>query len=408
MRSKATDSGHRLGSIVVNPGGPGSAAFDLVVASYLSERLRAQFDIVAMDPRGVGESTPINCPAAWAGKTLLPQTEADFNQMAQANAAYYRACKQATGALIDHVDTVSVARDLDAVRKALGDERLTFAGFSYGTAVAQTYARFFPNRVRALLLDGVLDYQQPAATFVKTEVDAAEDSLVRFAARCQSDSSCALYGQDPLMAFDQVVSKANLGQVLKQGSAINGEVVTGGAGDFLLMAGDFVSKESGWAALANAIKQAQSGDGTEIAGDFDFYQGVQRAISCLDKPVSISNWTDYQTIRSAAQSPHLGGNVQTLQTTTACIGWGAPAPAVPVIQPGLVNGSRMLLVTSTHDPSTPASWAQNVQSRLPGSALVYREGDGHTSYQYSACIRKYADDFLITGTLPANGGRCAS
>jgi hypothetical protein len=97
-----------------------------------------------------------------------------------------------------------------------------------------------------------------------------------------------------------------------------------------------------------------------------------------------------------------------LQVTTGCIGWGAPALAQPVIQTSSINGDRMLLVTSTHDPSTPTSWAEGVHARLPGRSLIYREGDGHTSYSYSACIRDHVDQFLITGTLPSNGQRCAN
>jgi pimeloyl-ACP methyl ester carboxylesterase len=409
MRSKATDPAHRLGSIVVNPGGPGYTSFDVVTHNALGERVRALFDVVAMDPRGVGHSTQVKCPVAWAGETLLPQTEAQFVQMANANRAYYNACRQATGALIDHVDTNSVAHDLDVVRQALGEQKLNFLGQSYGTAMAEAYARIYPNNARALVLDGVLDYHLPTATFVKSEVDATEDALARFASACQSDSGCALYGQSPLATFDQVVRQANAGQLQNAGTRVNGEIVTGAAGAMLTASGNFTSSESGWAYLAKALQKAQSGDGSAFAQMYSYYQDAQRAISCLDKPVAISSWADYQPVHDiAAQSPHMAGNVQTLQVTTGCIGWGAPALAQPVIQPGLVNGDRMLLVTSTHDPSTPASWAESMQARLPGSALIYREGDGHTSYRYSTCIQNYVDDFLITGKRPANGLRCAA
>jgi pimeloyl-ACP methyl ester carboxylesterase len=407
MRSKATDTAHRLGSIFTNPGGPGHSAFSTVISSKLSARVRAQFDVVAMDPRGVGQSTPVKCPTAWSGDTLQPQTEAQFARMAKANADYYQACKQATGALIDHVDTISVARDVDAVRKALGEKSLNFVGFSYGTAIAETYARLFPNNVRALVLDGVLDYALPSTSFVKTEADASEDELARFAAKCQSDSTCPLYGQDALAVFDQVVNKANAGQLKNGNSLVSGEVVTGAAGGALTGAGDFT--QSGWAYLADALKKGQSGDGTAFASIYDFYQGAQRTIACLDKPVFISSWADYQPILSlSAQSPHLAANVQTFQVTSGCVNWGAPALSTPVIQTASINGSKMLLVTATHDPSTPASWAEAVQNRLPGSALIYREGDGHLSYKYSQCIQNFVDDFLFTTKLPANGQRCAS
>jgi pimeloyl-ACP methyl ester carboxylesterase len=405
MRSKATDTAHRLGSIVINPGGPGSSAFSMVTHSRLSARVRAQFDVVAMDPRGVGQSTQVKCPVAWSGVTLQPQTETQFAQMAKANADYYQACKQATGSLIDHVDTISVAHDLDEVRKALGDNRLNFVGFSYGTAMAETYARLYPKNVRALVLDGVLDYSLPLTDFVKTEADASEDELARFAAKCQSDSTCPLYGQDALAVFDQVVTKANAGQLKNESSPISAEVVTGATGSALTSAGDFT--QSGWAYLANALKNAQSGDGAAFANLYDFYQGAQRTISCLDKPVSISNWTDYQPIRNLSmQSPHLAANVQTFQVTSGCVNWGAPALSTPVIQTGQIDGGRMLLVTATHDPSTPAAWAESVQTRLPGSALIYRDGDGHVSYPYSTCIQNLVDSFLFTTKLPVNGQRC--
>lgn len=407
-RAKATDTQNRLGAVLMNPGGPGEAALGLVNYAYLSERVRARFDTVAMDPRGVGGSTPVKCPTAWTGTTLHPQSAAEFDQMKKANADYYQACKQATGDLIDHVDTVSVVRDVEAVRKALGEKKLNFVGLSYGTAIAAEYARVYPDNSRALVLDGVLEYQQPAVSFLKTEAAASEDELSRFAAACKSDAGCALYGQDPLAVFDQTVQKANAGQLQGAKGPVIGETVTGAAGGFLTNVGTFSPPEGGWSLLASSLSKAQSGDGTAFEKAYDYYQGVQRAITCLDKPVDIASWAAYGPLHNLeAQSPHLAGNVQTWQATTGCIGWGAPALAEPVAPPGQVAGQPMLLVTATHDPSTPAAWAESVHERYPGSSLIYRDGDGHTSYATSECIRNYVDDFLISGKLPASGQMCA-
>lgn len=407
-RAKATDTQNRLGAILANPGGPGAAGLDLVNFPLFSERLRARFDLIGMDPRGVGESTPIKCPSAWNGTTLQPQNAAEFDQLKKANADYYQACKQTTGDLIDHVDTVSVVRDVEAVRKALGEKKLNFVGLSYGTAIAAEYARLYPNNSRALVLDGVLEYQQSALSFVKSGMVAAEDGLSRFASACQSDAGCALYGQEPLAVFDQTVQKANAGQLQGAKGLVKGETVTGSAGEFLHNVGTFSPPAGGWSFFADLLKKAQSVDGSGFSANYDYYQGVQRAITCLDKPADIGSWAAYGPVHNLeAQSPHLAGNVQTWQATTGCIGWGAPALAEPVAPPGLVVGQPMLLVTSTHDPSTPAAWAESVRARYPGSSLIYREGDGHTSYMTSECIRNYVDDFLISGKLPASGQMCA-
>src|SRR5690242_17734946 len=186
-RLPATDPGLRLGSLVFDPGGPGGAGTAVVAlaargAPIFSPALRQRFDLIGFDPRGVGRSTPIRCdPTLWNQPvSLFPQDAAGFARLLAHNQALGDSCARLTGPLLGHVDTVSAARDIEAVRLALGEGKLNFFGVSYGSMLGAAYAELFPGNIRTMALDGALDHAMPPAGMLADEARAYEDALDRF------------------------------------------------------------------------------------------------------------------------------------------------------------------------------------------------------------------------------------
>jgi pimeloyl-ACP methyl ester carboxylesterase len=196
-RLQATDSASRIGSLIFNPGGPGEPASDIIGLQAqanlpFTPKLRQYFDIVGFDPRGVGLSTPVKCdPALWnASESLFPRDQAAYDAMVANTTAFGQSCLEKTGPALAHLDTMTVARDLDAVRAALGDEKLNYFGTSYGTMIGAQYAELFPQNIRVMALDGTLDHSQSENTFHFVEVKAFEQVFEGFAASSSNSSRC--------------------------------------------------------------------------------------------------------------------------------------------------------------------------------------------------------------------------
>jgi pimeloyl-ACP methyl ester carboxylesterase len=212
-RHPATDPAHRIGVLFVNPGGPGGSGVELATHADLvfSAELVARFDIVGVDPRGVAGSTPVTCqvPASPPGYTMFPRTLEQYRQMVAHNRELGRSCLAETGPLLGHVDTVSVARDHEAVRIGLGERSFNWLGLSYGTQIGINYAQLFPGRVRAMVFDGALDHSLPNGATAADEISATEDEFVRWADWCRSAPECALSGQDAAARYDEIVARAD-------------------------------------------------------------------------------------------------------------------------------------------------------------------------------------------------------
>jgi pimeloyl-ACP methyl ester carboxylesterase len=211
-RHRATDPAHRIGALFVNPGGPGGGVQIATNADLIfSPELVSRFDIVGVDPRGIAGSTPVSCriPAPQPGYTLFPRTEAQFEQMVRQNRELGQGCLEQTGPLLGHVDTVSVARDHEAVRIGLGERTFNWLGLSYGTQIGANYAELFPRRVRAMVFDAALDHSASSAGLLADEIATVEDAFNRFAEWCRTTSTCAMAGQDVARAYDEMVARAD-------------------------------------------------------------------------------------------------------------------------------------------------------------------------------------------------------
>lgn len=394
--------GDRIGALFVNFGGPGSAAVDALPTFPFPDQVRERFDIVAVDPRGVGGSTPLACgvdPAELYAVDPTVEDQSDADALVDVSEAYARDCAAERGAVLPHVGTRDVARDFDLVRAGMGDDRIDYLGFSYGTSIGQAYAELFPDRVRTMILDGVVD---PAPTGIDVAVQQAmgfETALARWADGCGDRSSCDL--EDPLAAVDRLLAAAE--------SGIPGDGRVLGPGEAAIGLAMPLYNVGLWPALDGAVTSALAGDGTGMLALADQYLrlvdfSAYYAVSCLDSSWPTDPGEHLDAAGSAAtRSPRFGEAI--VNDYLRCAVWPTDAdPLGPITAQGT---PPILVVSTTGDPATPYENGVTVADRLAGGVLLTHEGDGHTIvFQGDDCIDRVAIAYLLEQTVPADGTRC--
>ncbi len=409
-RRPADNPAARVGTLFYNPGGPGDGGAHYVIAAeqIFSETLRARFDIVALDPRGMGDSVKVSCGInpITPETTLFPRTEQQFEQLRRHNRAVGLSCLQRTGALLRHMDTRTVARDHEALRLALGVERVSWLGISYGTQVAANYAEMFPRRTRAMVLDAVLEHSQPEGVQVTDEIISEENSFNRFARWCDTAPTCALRGQDVATVFDRLVAGADADPIPVPGAlrAVTGEDIRMGTiGMLTLKEPSIYGPDASWAGLSRALAAALTGNASAFAAaaadtpQEGFFGVLGNA--CGDYVPQIDTYAEMQQRMQLARqlAPHLQGASETWRVNY-CIGWPVPAANPPRALD--VRGVPTLIVHAVHDSSDPYRWAHSLAAQIRGSDLLTRTGDGHTSYYTSPCARAAEDAFLVRPQAP--------
>jgi pimeloyl-ACP methyl ester carboxylesterase len=411
-RRPADDPAHRVGTLFFNAGGPGDGEVKYVVDndSYFSPTLRARFDIVGVDPRATGGSGHVRCdvPVLTPTDTLFPRSEREFDAMVSRNRAIGLSCLRQTGALMAHTDTVSVARDHEAARAALGVDQVSWLGISYGSQLAANYAHLFPRRTRAMVLDSALEHSLPEGQQVADEMMAAEDSFNRFARWCDTAPTCALRGQDVAAVYDRLVAGADEHPIPVDGALrpVTGEDIRMRTIALLThKEPDLAGPDASWAGLSRAIAGALGADASGFAlPPVEFIQDeltMRLAIGCMEYVPQVDNYAEMrQRIQMGRQlAPHLQGAAETWQVNR-CIGWPIPVANPPRLLD--VRGVPTLIVHSVHDPSDPYKWAHGLAAQIHGSAMFTRTGDGHTSYHSSDCARTATDLYLIRPQAPAD------
>ncbi|MGP3935180.1 alpha/beta hydrolase [Nonomuraea sp. KM88] len=414
VRRKATDPGSRVGTLFYNPGGPGVPAALLVrdhASGTFSDELRRRFDIVGIDPRGVGASTPaVRCglPVHDPAISQFPKSRTGYERLVASSRAVGRSCARGTGPLLGHLGTADVARDFDAVRAALGVAKVSFFGKSYGSMLGARYARMFPDRVRTMALDGAVDQGIPTSRLVVDAAGAVEDSFGRFTAWCAGAATCALHGRDAGKVWDSLVARAEREPIGVRG----GRPLT--AGELRYTAYAFLTGIPEFAGgLATAIAQAERGDAQLFASmraqalDDPVSTAAYRSILCTDVDPRIRRYRDVRDRmrRVAKAAPHMRGTSEFWDMTVGCAGWPVAPARAPHARP--IKGlPPVLVVGNTHDPATPLRWARSLSARIQGSGLLTYDGDGHTAYRRSACATRHVDAYLMTGRLPAAGTVC--
>ncbi|MGA4990509.1 alpha/beta hydrolase [Nonomuraea bangladeshensis] len=408
-RRKATGPASRIGSLVVNPGGPGASGVDFVVhgSGYFSSKLRGRFDLVGFDPRGVGRSHPVKCSAALVRERPHPLigSQADMDAWVSYNRRLREDCRARTGPLYDRVSSLDVARDVEALRAALGDDKLTYYGVSHGTLIGQAYAERFPGRVRALALDSNFDHSVDTAAYLSTAAAQTAGAFDQFVAWCEATPSCALNGKDVRGFWKGLLERADRGELHEPG------VPDVPLGAYELVNTAFAGLYNpNWAELAELLA-AIDGGGPQPAASAardEEEVPVSTPVFCQDFHLPVADHAEYASLlrRQAGQAGDMRYSPPALGRIAGCLGQPTPVPN-PQHRLRVDTAAPILLASSLHDPATGYQWTLSTARQIGAAARVLTyEGSGHTVYGRSACTAGAIDRYLIARSVPAGGVRC--
>jgi pimeloyl-ACP methyl ester carboxylesterase len=407
IRLPASDPARRIGSLFFNFGGPGTGGVGELTrfADRNPGELRARFDLVSFDPRGIGGSAPVRCPGADhapAPGSPLRQPEAFF----AASAAPGKACAAGSGALLAHLSTANVARDLELLRQAVGDAALNFYGYSYGTYLGGTYANLFPDKVRAMTLDGTLDLvanatgrpgQEKEPVDVRADVAGAQqEELDRFFAVCAAAGpKCAFSAGDPKRKFAGIFARASRGPAVTS----------------LLQTVDSALYQSGrWKRLAQTLAALPADPGA-ASPVLDPYVPAHSpgflAVQCVDSDNPQSP-ADYPALaaRESARQPYFG--LGAVFSMAQCVGWPAHDEDRYTGPWNRPRKNPLLVLNNRFDPATPLANARATAAELGDGRVLVVDGYGHTSLDVpSACASAAVVRYLTDLTAPAEGTTCA-
>ena len=425
---KRAAGGDSIGSLFVNPGGPGGSGIDLVdeAGSYFSKKLTSSYDVVGFDPRGVGASTAVDCltdaeldaERAGANDPATPSasaTEERAQKMGEACTS-----KTSTSGLLDHIDTISVARDLDILRAVDGQQALTYLGYSYGTYLGATYAELFPANTGRLVLDGAVDPSLSAEELALGQAKGFEASLRAYVESCQSSKlGCPLSG-DVDSGVSQVREFLESTKTAPVPTSDSKRPLTYDLAVYGVLGSMYQTQA--WPSLTLGLSQAMGKEGKpdgsallKLADLVSFRESdgtysnngaeALMAVNCLDYPVQGDNASWEKNAKAIKEtSPTFGS--QLLYPDAYCQGWGhtSSRKREKITASG---AAPILVVGTTGDPATPYAWSQALAEQLESGQLLTWEGDGHTAYGRSNdCVKKAVDTYLLNGTMPDKGLTC--
>ncbi len=393
LRRRPAD-GEALGSLFINPGGPGGSGTEMVGWFTGDPRTLANYDVVGFDPRGVGESTAPSCSISLIDGPLpdfSPDDAAETATLDELWSGFAAECAASDGELLAHLGTEAVAADLELLRRAVGDETLTYVGYSYGSDVGLNYAELFGDRAGRLVLDGIVDPSASLTEVLAGQAAGFDAVMARADAACGSAFEC---GDGGLLASHDRVSAA-------LENAPVGEVGPTELATAMILAG---YDEGLWPLLADALVQAEGGDMSRIELLSDSYYGLVDftayvSVNCLDTPSpdDPAGW-DAFTASMAEISPRFGPSVAS--DMRACAHWpvGTDEPAEAISAP---LAPPILVIGTVGDPATPFGNAVAVAEALERGVLVTHEGEGHTIYgNGNGCIDELVSSFLVDGIVP--------
>jgi pimeloyl-ACP methyl ester carboxylesterase len=411
-------SGTHLGSLIVNPGGPGGSGVDFVAQDAGAfSGLTDHYDLVSFDPRGVGQSHPVRCLTSAQLDTFIdadpaPTTRAQLANSVALAKQFANACFAKNGDFLEHIATIDQARDMDVLRAAVGDSKLTYYGASYGTYLGAKYAQLFPTHIRAMVLDGALDPSVPATEENRIQAGGFQTNLDDFVTSCVGGSSCPL-GSSESTAL-ATIHGLETGLTARPIS-VGGRTLGGGEFFEGLAAGLYSPTD--WPQLAEAIAAARQGSGAAMLlfadsltgrnsdGSYSNLVESNTAINCIDRPSPRAVSAYVSAARTAATTaPDFGAAIE--YGALACAFWKVPPVETP--HPVHAVGSPAILVIgTTRDPATPYVWAQSLAKQLSKGVLLSFDGDGHTAaLRGDGCVDTAVHDYLESLTVPPAGTTC--
>ncbi|WP_241826942.1 alpha/beta hydrolase [Streptomyces graminilatus] len=411
-RHPATNPARRIGSLLINPGGPGGSGVDFAFGApeSFSPALLERFDIVGFDPRGVARSNPVRCDSdrvtARAG-LLYPDSAASFTTLRRANRALGVSCRALTGSLVDHMDTTSVIRDMDAIRAGLGEKRISYYGVSYGTGIGQQYAERYPRRVRAMTLDSNMDHSLGTWDYQRTETIAIEEEYGQFADWCARTPSCVLHDRDARALFGSLYKRAKAGELVLPGDPPH-TVTTRDLQDVAFVnmydpddwpqfAQYLADLDAANPAAARSLRQRGAPVG------FPYFP-----VTCQDYNFNVRSYgtlARYER-RLARLAPVTRLSSLAWTDLTGCQNWPAKVANPP--HRLRVKGTPPILMTnSRYDAATPYSWGSDAARQIGREAvLLTYDGAGHGDYWLSPCARAAIDKYLLTLKTPRRNTHC--
>ncbi|SCG58764.1 alpha/beta hydrolase [Micromonospora coxensis] len=452
LRVKARNQQARIGSLFLNPGGPGGSGTDIALAApyFLSDELLDRFDVVGIDPRGVAASENVKCfpsvkeqTRAYAGLNVaFPWTKAEEKAYVASSRAVGRACSTTGKPLTGAMSTAEVARDMDVLRRAVGDKKLSYLGFSYGTALGQYYANMFPDRVRAVVVDGVLDpnawvgrgaaRSQLQETRLRS-ADGAYKALREILDRCEKAGAekCALAAGDPLASYELVAQRLRKKPVVIDdpdggtftvtyadfvGGSLSALYSPYGWADIDAMTSDLLvltDPSSATAARLGAARKAVA-ERAERARqqrrfDFPYNNGLETflGVDCTDAyhPTDAGAWPALGAAEDK-RAPYFGRAWAWATAPCARDTWTVRDEDAFTGPFNRKTSSPVLVVGNYWDPATNYDAAVSSSKLLPNSRLLSSDSWGHTAYGTSACVTGAVDAYLLKGTLPKKGTVC--
>lgn len=421
VKLRPADSRKPKGNLFINPGGPGGSGVDYVdgFAGDTSKAVRADYNIIGFDPRGVGRSSPLKClsDSAFDKYTRIDPTPNDFPEILKLEKGFTsigKACVKRSGLLASHVSTEENARDLDVLRSLMGSRKLDFYGASYGTQLGATYANLYPTTVGSMVLDGGVDPSLSKERQGFGQAGGFELALKSFLKDCVEKENCSL-GKDVdageltirtlLIGLDEKPMKTRGDRKLTENAAIYGIAYS-------------LYTPKAWAVLNTALDRTSFGDGTVLLALADQYFGrnndgsyddnsaqVVNAVRCLDYPKSPTRNETLLLLASYLKKSPVFGKVMAW-TSTECVNWPVKSktPQRPVHAKG---APPILVIGTTRDPATPYAWSKSLAKELDSGILITRHGDGHTGYAVgNSCVDGTVNRFLTDGKVPRKNVDC--
>ncbi|NNE10735.1 MAG: alpha/beta fold hydrolase [Ilumatobacter sp.] len=416
-RYRALDPDRRIGSLLVNPGGPGFGGSDFAVfaSQIFDQALLERFDIVGWDPRGTGESDPpIDCiddyDPYYAELDHTPETDAERAAIVAAAEELAQRCVENNSEIIQHVGTNNSARDIDVIRRALGEDQISFFGFSYGSELGAAWATMFPDTVRAAVFDGASDPEADDLGFSLQQQRGFEAAISTFLARCSSDSDCAFHNDgDAEAAFDELMQRLDEDPIDAASGRppVNRDVA-------LTAVSQAMYREALWPALEQSLAEAADGDGGGLLALHDAYfrraadgtwpNGLEahQAISCADED-------ERKTVEEEDAESPLFTEAAPRMNPAGSIGYFCtffPPSIDPRVDITGAGAGPIVVIGTTGDPATPFEGTVRMANTLEDGRLVIVEANEHTGYGLNRCVIDVVNDYLIDLVAPLDETEC--